>query len=111
THNGLETFTDCGGPCAPCGNGQPCLVGSDCESDVCHFGVCAPAACNDGVRNGDELDVDCGGGCGLCPGEATIDPFVCASLVAVDGRCVAPACDDGVLNGDETSVDCGGSCG
>lgn len=49
----------------------------------------APPACDDGIQNGDETGVDCGGSC----------PTVC------------PTCDDGIQNGDETGVDCGGSCG
>lgn len=42
--------------------------------------------CDDGIMNGDETDVDCGGSCDACP-----------------------TCDDGIMNGDETEVDCGGS--
>jgi subtilisin family serine protease len=42
--------------------------------------------CNDGVQNGDETGVDCGGpDCPACP-----------------------TCSDGILNGDEIGVDCGG---
>ena len=44
--------------------------------------------CCDGMKNGDEEGVDCGGS--LC------DP--------------CPTCTDGVKNGDEDGVDCGGSC-
>ncbi len=44
--------------------------------------------CDNGVLDGNEIAIDCGGGCGDCP----------------------PACDNGVLDGDETSIDCGGSC-
>ena len=46
-----------------------------------------PPTCDDGVQNGDETGVDCGGP--DCP------------------PCVA-TCDDGIQNGDETGVDCGG---
>ncbi len=45
--------------------------------------------CTDGIQNGDETGVDCGGSCGPC------DPD--------------PTCTDGIQNGDETGVDCGGS--
>ncbi|MCB0638625.1 MAG: T9SS type A sorting domain-containing protein, partial [Lewinella sp.] len=45
--------------------------------------------CDDGIQNGDEEGVDCGGSyCDVCP-----------------------TCDDGIQNGDELGVDCGGSCG
>ena len=51
-------------------------------------GAGAPPTCDDGVQNGSETGVDCGGpDCAACP-----------------------TCDDGVQNGDETGVDCGGSC-
>ncbi|MBQ4818548.1 glycosyl hydrolase [Aquimarina sp. MMG016] len=46
--------------------------------------------CDDGIQNGDETGIDCGGDCEPC-----ITP---------------PTCDDGIQNGDETGVDCGGSC-
>ncbi len=49
----------------------------------CYFA----ATCFDGVQNGDETGIDCGGtNCGPCP-----------------------TCDDGIQNGDEEGVDCGGS--
>lgn len=44
------------------------------------------AGCNDGIQNGDEESVDCGGSCPACAN-----------------------CYDGVQNGDETGTDCGGS--
>ena len=56
----------------------------DCGGTLCP--VCQPPTCDDGIENGDELGVDCGGPlCGPC------------------------ACDDGVQNGDEAGVDCGGT--
>src|SRR5688572_31841439 len=30
--NGDETGTDCGGPCAGCPIGEPCIVAADCEA-------------------------------------------------------------------------------
>jgi|GEM_PF-1973852 len=42
--------------------------------------------CSDGIQNGNETDIDCGGNCPICP-----------------------TCDDGILNGDELGVDCGGA--
>ncbi|MEZ5007731.1 MAG: M43 family zinc metalloprotease [Chitinophagales bacterium] len=44
--------------------------------------------CTDGVRNGGETGIDCGGPCGPC----------------------GQTCDNGIKDGDETGVDCGGSC-
>lgn len=72
-------------------------------------GVCAV----DGVRNGEETDVDCGGG--VCPAcgdsKGCRESADCASHICRQGVCAKPACDDGAKNGDETDVDCGGSCG
>lgn len=47
------------------------------------------ASCTDGLRNGAETGIDCGGG-GCAP-------------------CV-PTCHDGLHNGDEEGIDCGGPC-
>ena len=44
------------------------------------------ASCFNGLKDGDETGVDCGGSCAPCA-----------------------TCDDGIKNGDETGVDCGGS--
>lgn len=41
--------------------------------------------CTDGIQNGDETGVDCGGSCAACP-----------------------TCTDGIMNGEEEGVDCGG---
>ncbi len=52
--------------------------------------VCyAPPSCSDGVQNGLEGGVDCGGAC----------PNAC------------PTCGDGIQNQGESGVDCGGPCG
>lgn len=76
-------------------------------------GSACPADCSDGVQNGDETDVDCGGSfCGACsPGQGCDGPSDCTSLVCTGNVCQAPTCADGVLNQDETDIDCGGSCG
>jgi len=65
--------------------------------------------CTDGVRNGTESDVDCGGECGSCDvGEGCLTGADCAEGVCDGGACLAAACDDGVWNGIETDIDCGG---
>ena len=49
----------------------------------------ATATCTDGILNGDETGIDCGGpDCPTCP----------------------PTCTDGIENGTETGIDCGGTC-
>jgi hypothetical protein len=68
-------------------------------------------ACRDGVRDGDETDVDCGGSCLRCEAaQACGEGADCRSGICREGRCTAPACDDGVRNGHESDVDCGGDC-
>lgn len=70
-HNGvllrlvMETGIDCGFPCP----------------DFC------PPTCEDGIMNGDEEGIDCGGSC--------------------EYPCPPPNCGDGIQNGEETGVDCG----
>src|SRR5262249_17433860 len=47
---------------APCANGQACKDSGDCTSGACVNAVCADPAANDGIKDGAETDVDCGGG-------------------------------------------------
>lgn len=66
-----ESDTDCGGTqCAPCANFRPCDDGGDCTSGLCASAggycfltqtVCLPATCGNGVQDGGETDIDCGG--------------------------------------------------
>ncbi|MRG91383.1 hypothetical protein [Polyangium spumosum] len=87
-------------------------------------GVGGGDTCSDGVQDGDEADVDCGGStCPACPdGAACMTDEDCASdfcsprqLCAYDdGRCemeseAGPTCGDCLKNGDETDADCGGA--
>ncbi|MBU0979926.1 MAG: PGF-pre-PGF domain-containing protein, partial [Nanoarchaeota archaeon] len=66
------------------------------ETGIDCGGPCDPCSgdiptCYDSLKNGDETGVDCGGSCPACEGDLT-------------------TCEDGLKNGDETGVDCGGSC-
>lgn len=118
--NGTETDVDCGGTCPPCGFDEICRLPEDCDSHVCLMtsassGRCASAACPDGQLNGNESDVDCGGG-GECPpcadGAACKVASDCESSVC-DGEtleCAEPSCSDEVRNGEEMGIDCGGGC-
>jgi Fibrinogen beta and gamma chains, C-terminal globular domain len=47
--------------------GQGCGEPSDCASGVCVAEQCQPPSCEDGVQNGDESGIDCGGSCEECP--------------------------------------------
>ncbi len=69
-------------------------------------------SCSDGVKNGSETDIDCGGGvctsCAdtkMCAAGADCQSGVCTGFI-----CRAPSCNDLVKNGNETDVDCGGTC-
>jgi hypothetical protein len=117
--NQNETAADCGGPCPPCGAGQPCAGAADCQSGVCAGGdacsslepCCQPPSCSDGVRNGDEVALDCGASdpaCRRCAGEVCARDEDCVSGSCVGERC--SACGDGLQNGAESDVDCGEGC-
>ncbi|HSO31721.1 MAG TPA: hypothetical protein VLT33_04380 [Labilithrix sp.] len=113
--NGDETDVDCGGTKAPkCDALKGCKVAADCSTGVCldkgQGLLCQAPAPDDGAKNGDETDVDCGGT--KAPKCATAKDCKvrgdCVSDVCTAGKCVAPAID-GVKNGTETDIDCGGS--
>jgi hypothetical protein len=115
-HNGFESDVDCGGSCPACGDGAACGSHVDCQSGLCDAsGRCqSPSpSCEDGVQNGTETDVDCGGGtCVPCaPGGACQNgPRDCQSLICEADVCTAPSCGDGIRNGAEWGVDCAGGC-
>lgn len=68
-----------------------------------------PRTCRDGIHNGSETDLDCGGPCLRCqPGRHCNDRMDCQSGICQSGTCAAPTCHDGVKNGSETDDDCGG---
>jgi len=66
---------------------------------------------HDGIKNGDETDVDCGGTkAPVCAvGNTCLAGTDCADKACIGGVCTAPSPTDGVKNGDETDVDCGGA--
>jgi hypothetical protein len=84
-----EMARNCGGPCRPCEVGAPCRVGSDCETGSCNGFSCQVPTCEDGVQNGKETGIDCGGSpCPLCPkGAGCKAGKDCVSGVCWAGRC------------------------
>ena len=86
-------------------------TGIDCGGPDC----AACPTCTDGILNGNETGIDCGGpDCAACP--TCTDGIQNGSETDVDcggPDCAAcPTCTDGIQNGDETGVDCGGpDCG
>jgi len=101
--DGTETDVDCGGSCGKCADGKTCKVRSDCTSDVCTDGKCAPVVCNDGTVNGTEVDVDCGGdACPRCEeGRNCVAPIDCKS-----GICTAFKCGPAVVDAGGDSAVC-----
>ncbi|MFO0758173.1 MAG: hypothetical protein U0359_16880, partial [Byssovorax sp.] len=98
--------------------GKACTTATDCQIvggfQQCQNNVCVVpgATCANGVKDGQETDVDCGGAqCGKCQNgwycNAGSD---CKSNFCTAGVCVAanPTCFDGILNNGETDTDCGG---
>ncbi|CAF3977923.1 unnamed protein product [Adineta steineri] len=72
--------------------------------------------CFDGLMNGDETDIDCGGSCLTCAvGKNCTLTKDCDNLQCTNDICASAACNDTIKNNEETDVDCGGlncsSCG
>ncbi len=113
--NGDETGVDCGGPACRalgqrCFDDGACAVPADCMSGVCARNTCQAPTCDDGLRNGDEADVDCAGGCAPCEGGAQCaENDDCLSRLCAEGQC-AEVCANGAQDDalGETDVDCGG---
>lgn len=93
-----------------------CVTDKDCPGSSCdQNGRCivggldgGSSACQNGVKDPAESDVDCGGACGACAGAPCTKPSDCASDVCTAQKCAAPSCADGLQNGAESDVDCGG---
>ena len=85
--------------------------------------------CSEGVQNGFESGIDCGGSCTLkCDGTACVLDLECVNGYCGYSYCtseqaeerhrrhpllisfIAPTCDDKIKNGLEEGVDCGGPC-
>ena len=98
-----------------CGDGERCPDGQSCVGGVC---AVVAATCSDGLKNGSESDVDCGGAsCPKCAiGKACTAATDCVLVGGFaqcqNNTCVVPgaSCNDGVKNGAESDVDCGGAC-
>jgi hypothetical protein len=92
--DGDEPHTDCGGSCGPCRVGDSCFTDADCPINLgstCQGGTCAPrpGTCTDGIKNGLEGDVDCGGDCTPCGTFSMCEPGDCADNLVCGGVCVA----------------------
>ena len=69
-----------------------------------------PLHCFNGILDGDETGIDCGGSCPRCDlGESCTQDSDCATnYCGPEGICIEASCTDGIMNGLETGVDCGG---
>lgn len=89
-------------------------LGSHYVFAVRAFGGAVPGtSCNDGVKNGDETDLDCGGSClaNCVNGNTCLSNLDCISNYCPAGVCEDVAlCINSIKDGDETDIDCGGSC-
>lgn len=90
----VDTKTDARN-CGHCG--QRCNAGETCVAGTCRAATTnepgpVAATCSDGVRNGNETDVDCGGpSCPKCAdGRACVAGSDCVSGVCSAGVCVEP---------------------
>ncbi|MDB4941831.1 MAG: Tryptophan synthase alpha chain [Labilithrix sp.] len=113
--NAAETDIDCGGGvCGKCDTTKACKVAGDCTNAVCRDvgkGLQCQAPSNtDGVKNGLETGIDCGGtGNPKCAdGQGCSAKSDCTSSYCKVSVCSPVTPDDGVQNGNETDVDCGG---
>ncbi|HRI65125.1 MAG TPA: hypothetical protein PK156_12840 [Polyangium sp.] len=113
THEFEPSGTACNGAqyCDGMGACVECVDSAQCPSNICKLNACTTAECSDGVMNGLETDIDCGGmQCSQCPdGLGCVGDPDCKSNVCMGGKCAAPTCTDNALNGAETYVDCGGA--
>ena len=102
--NDSETDVDCGGSSALGSDGAPgcaplqhCLVNTDCASFLCGTnGLCTPPTDTDGVKNGGETDVDCGGALlssgGANPASDGANRCADAKACALDTDCLSGFC-------------------
>jgi hypothetical protein len=121
TTNGQCTVNGHGGICgdtgAVAGTCVECNLAVDCVvTNYCALHMCIIADCIDGVTNGPETDLDCGGPtCAPCGDnlKCLIDADCISKICDPTAKlCTPGTCSDTVQNQGETGVDCGGpSCG
>lgn len=79
-----------------------CLTNADCRqaNELCDQNKCVGASCNDGVHNGQETDIDCGGvDCAPCANGDSCDvPEDCTSVHCATDVCLP--CDQQADCGD-----------
>lgn len=92
-----------GGLCNAVGVCVECLVDTDCATEICTNYVCQAPTCEDGVQNGDEGGIDCGGSsCPACGAPARVTA-VDYPVIAVGGALVLAG--SGFTGATEVTVD------
>jgi hypothetical protein len=96
----------------PCYNGvqDGSETGVDCGGPDCQP---CETTCYDGIQNQGELGIDCGGPCPQCA--TCFDGVQNGNETGIDcggTNCppCPPSCNDLILNGTEDGIDCGGTC-
>lgn len=83
-----------------CSNTSPsecvqCVEDEDCPGQPgAHCGLGQCFRCDDGIQNGREHGIDCGGPCKDCLGKFCASPDECISGFCADGRCCTSPCTD-----------------
>ena len=88
--NNGETDVDCGGASAPkCADGKTCVADADCATGYCPADkkICVAPRYDDGVKNGSETDVDCGGDVKATGFLKCVEGKVCAADTDCNGAC------------------------
>ncbi|MBK9262923.1 MAG: hypothetical protein IPM54_24355 [Polyangiaceae bacterium] len=75
-----------------------CVEYEDCPGGHCKNHVCS--SCDDGIQNGFESGVDCGGGgpCKSCSGAGCLSGDTCKSGICADGTCCDTVCNQTCTN-------------
>lgn len=93
--------------------GAKCKGPTDCESAICGpDGTCVAPTSTDGVKNGSETDIDCGGGPPTSAPKCAAGKTCREATDCVWGYCTGGICEGhkpGRQDGDQTDVDCGGT--
>ena len=107
------TVAECAQPktcgAVSCHDGQ-CIYGlaasgTPCDGGTCDAGQCV--SCDDGIKNGSEANIDCGGT--LCTGcldnQSCILPTDCLGGICRDNRCQTDICGNNMVAGSEACDD------
>ena len=123
--DGGGSVCDAAAHCVGCNSDADCQDGA---KPICVRGTCVSLSCADGVKNGAETDVDCGGDCaekcGIAMACAGSDANCAAGAYCAGGVCAAKLgggvtcagdnqCQSGLCDGTDgvcCDVDCSGTC-